>query len=305
MEKTPVLLLLFNRPKYTNFLIREIKKYSPTSIYIHCDGPRDGSALDKKKINLIKKIIKKKINWKCKKKIKFQEKNIGLRNACIAGIDFLFKNEKKGIILEDSMLPTKNFFEFCDTLLVKYKENKKVSLISGWNPISEYKIGESYTFSEHPKIWGWATWKRSWSLFDRNMNNWPKQKKIQWMKYKLKKPFFFKFYWEKIFDDSFLNKTKTWDYNMVYSNWCSNALSIVPKYNLIINQDLNAKELTTHKNNFIVKIKKKNLRFPLIHPYKIVANNNYDNIFYSKFYNFKFFFFNICLARIFKKIFKK
>ena len=60
MEKTPVLLLLFNRPKYTNFLIREIKKYSPTSIYIHCDGPRDGSALDKKKINLIKKIIKKK-----------------------------------------------------------------------------------------------------------------------------------------------------------------------------------------------------------------------------------------------------
>ena len=130
----------------------------------------------------MKKQHKKKIQQISMNIKKFQEKNIGLRNACIAGIDFLFKNEKKGIILEDSMLPTKNFFEFCDTLLVKYKENKKVSLISGWNPISEYKIGESYTFSEHPKIWGWATWKRSWNLYEKNGNKLMKEiekKKIE------------------------------------------------------------------------------------------------------------------------------
>ena len=40
MNKTPVLLLLFNRPKYTLRLIQALKKYSPECIYIHCDGPR-------------------------------------------------------------------------------------------------------------------------------------------------------------------------------------------------------------------------------------------------------------------------
>lgn len=305
MSKTAVLLLLFNRPKYTEKLIAEVQKYSPTRIYIHCDGPRKGNKRDKKKCIEVKKIINKMVDWKCKKKIIYQKKNLGLKEAVIHGIDFFFKNEKRGIILEDSMLPSRSFFLFCNKLLEKYENSNNVSLISGWNPISDCKIKESYTFSELPKIWGWATWRRSWLLLDRKMKRWPKQKKNKWMKYKLKKPFFFRFYWEKIFQDTFSNKTNTWDYNLVYSNWLSNKISIVPKCNLVINQDIDAKELTTHKNNFIDKVKKINLTFPLIHPIKLAVNRDYDNIYYNKFYNFKLFFFNIYLARIFKKIFKK
>ena len=59
--------------------------------------------------------------------------------------------------------------------------DEKISLISGWNPISNYQINESYTFSELPKIWGWATWKRSWLFFDREMKSWPQNKKKQWI----------------------------------------------------------------------------------------------------------------------------
>lgn len=68
MGKTPVLLILFNRPKYTTLLIRKIKIYSPSKLYIHCDGPREGNQFDIKKLIKIKNIIKREIDWKCKKK---------------------------------------------------------------------------------------------------------------------------------------------------------------------------------------------------------------------------------------------
>ena len=304
MQKTPVLLILFNRPKYTTLIIRQIKKYSPNKLYIHCDGPREGHQFDKKNCEEIRNIIKKEISWNCKKKIIFQKKNIGLRKSAISAINFLFKNETKGIILEDSTFPNKSFFEFCDKLLIKYRTNKKISIISGYNPIIDYKIVESYTFSELPKFWGWATWRSSWRLSNWKMKNWPKNKKSEWMKHKLKKPFFFRFYWEKIFQDTFSEKTKTWDYNVVYSNWFNNTYSIVPKYNLVRNLDINDK-INTHKNNFKLKLQNKELEFPLMHPKKILVNQNYDKIFYKKFYNFKFFFFNIYIARTYKNLFKK
>ena len=57
-----------------------------------------------------KKIIKKMVNWKCKKKTIYQKKNLGLRDAIINRINFFFKNEKKDIIIEDSMLPSQSFF---------------------------------------------------------------------------------------------------------------------------------------------------------------------------------------------------
>jgi len=304
LKKTPVLLLLFNRPKYTLQLIKQLKKYLPTKIYIHCDGPREGNISDKKNCKRVIDIIKEKIDWNCQKNLKIQKNNLGVRDAIITGIDFLFKKENKGIILEDSMLPNKSFFYFCHELLIKYKKNKKISIISGFNPVIDYRIKNSYTFSEYPAIWGWATWRRSWRLFDWKMNNWPQNKKAQWMKHKLKKTFFFRFYWEKVFQDTFLRRNKTWDYNLVYSNWFHKTWSIIPKYNLVENQDIYDK-ITTHKNNLNFKIKKKNLKFPLEHPRKFSVNTSYDEIFYKKFYNFKFFFFNIFFARIFKKLLSK
>ena len=55
MSKTAVLLLLFNRQNFTRKLIAEVKKYSPTRVYIHCDGPREGNYFDKKKCLEVKK----------------------------------------------------------------------------------------------------------------------------------------------------------------------------------------------------------------------------------------------------------
>jgi hypothetical protein len=63
MSETAVPLLLFNRPDFTHKLIAEVKKYSPSRAYNHCDGPRVGNNFDTKKCLEVKKIIKKFLNY--------------------------------------------------------------------------------------------------------------------------------------------------------------------------------------------------------------------------------------------------
>ena len=46
--KTPVLILIFNRPKETQKLLASLKKYKPEKLYIFSDGPRKLNKFDLK-----------------------------------------------------------------------------------------------------------------------------------------------------------------------------------------------------------------------------------------------------------------
>ena len=56
---------------------------------------------------------------------KYNIKNLGCRNSVRKGIDWFFKYNYFGIILEDDCLPNKSFFEFCSKINKIYKNKKK------------------------------------------------------------------------------------------------------------------------------------------------------------------------------------
>ena len=45
--KTPILLLIFNRPDITNRVFSAIREVRPTQLYVAADGPRSEYARDK------------------------------------------------------------------------------------------------------------------------------------------------------------------------------------------------------------------------------------------------------------------
>ena len=50
--------------------------------------------------------------------------------------------------------------------------------ISGDNFISgTWKPQESYYFSKFVHIWGWASWRRAWQLYDADMQEWQSRDK--------------------------------------------------------------------------------------------------------------------------------
>jgi len=271
---TPILFLIFNRLETTKRVFEEIRKAKPTKLFIAADGPRNEK--EKRVTDRVRKWVLSNINWHCKVKTLFREKNLGCKYAVSSAIGWFFENVHQGIILEDDCLPSQSFFRFCQELLEKYKKNKKIKMITGYNLLdNNINLNYSYWFSSNMFIWGWATWRRAWEEYDINI-----EKKVDIIKlYKLSNNFFDFLLNLKRVNDLKNKKVDTWDYQWSISMKLRKGLCIVPKRNLIENLGFCEQFTNTKPNEIDIKYfykKRKDLDFPLIHPPKIENNKSLD-----------------------------
>jgi GR25 family glycosyltransferase involved in LPS biosynthesis len=257
---TPVLFLVFNRFDGMKKVFEEIRKAKPSQLFIAADGPR--SFKEKEKTDAVRDYIIKKIDWKCKIKTLFRDKNLGCKYAVSEAINWFFKNVEQGIILEDDCLPNQSFFKFCQELLEKYKSNEKIMQISGTNIEVTSKIKEDYFFSKCFNIWGWATWKRAWKDYDVEMKKWPKYRiKI----FRLMKNYTLlnKIKSFRLYELTYKNRINTWDYQWDFLCRIKNALAIIPKNNLITNLGFIEGTHTTNYKKKEKTLKRKEIVFPI------------------------------------------
>ena len=165
----PILIVFFIRPNELDQVFERVKKARPSKLYLYQDGPRSGNENDMDLITQCREIVSdEKIDWECKVYKFYRESNVGVDPGEYFAIKWMFEHEEKGIILEDDVVPDASFFRFCDELLEKYKEDFRVSFISGRNNggVSQ-ELDSSYAFAgDGGSIWGWATWKRLVDTWD-------------------------------------------------------------------------------------------------------------------------------------------
>ncbi|MCB8999473.1 MAG: nucleotide-diphospho-sugar transferase [Bacteroidales bacterium] len=229
----PVLFLIFNRPDITREAFNRIKTVRPKYLFIAADGPRSDKPDDALLCNETRKIVDE-IDWDCEVKTLFREENIGLRRAVSGAITWFFEHVEQGIILEDDLIPTQSFFSFATEMLNKYKYDQRIFAISGTNYLNiSNEIDGSYYFSKYPSSHGWATWQRSWKLYDE-FTEWDKIKKSGVIDLlfpdKVEKKF-----WISIFDKVEQKKIDSWAYIWNYSCFVNSGLNIIPQKNLIKN----------------------------------------------------------------------
>lgn len=284
--KTPVLVLIYNRPGYTKNLYKILKKVRPKKLYVAADGPKLDNIKDKINCEKTRNVFKD-IHWKTKIFFKFNKKNKGLKKSVSESINWFFSKEKYGIILEDDCIPSSYFFQFCENLLIKYKNNKKIFCISGSNhSYQDQKTKESYYFSKYPHCWGWATWRRSWEKNNLRINFWPKYKKSKsWINFH--KTDLEKKYWRKIFDKTHSNFYDSWAYPWTLSVWKNNGLTIIPSKNLIKNVGFgkNSTNSFFRKKTDIKNIQRMNKK--IIHPKSFKIDNVKDNFVFENHYRGK------------------
>ena len=274
-KKVPILIMVFNRPDLTKKTFERIMKYRPEKLYIGCDGPRPGNSEDKKLNNEVKKIFKK-INWKCKVFKSYSKKNLGIERRTVKSLKWFFSKEKKGIIFEDDCLAHPNFFKYCEIMLEKYKNNKKILMING-NNFQDGKIrgNSSYYFSKYFSTYGWAGWRRTMKNYDVNMNTWPSWKKSDdWRQVKSKMYNKECEYWTDIFDKTYKKIIKTWDYQFMFSLWKNNQVVVTPNSNLTSHIGLGVNATNSRAKKPGVPLKE--IKFPLKHPKKIMVNEKAD-----------------------------
>ncbi|PIY69226.1 hemolytic protein HlpA-like protein [Candidatus Roizmanbacteria bacterium CG_4_10_14_0_8_um_filter_39_9] len=267
--KTPIVFIIFNRPTLTQKVFNEIKKAKPAQLFIISDGPRNEK--ERELINETRKIIDR-IDWKCEVYKKYSETNLGCKISVSSGLDWVFSKVDQAIILEDDCVPDQSFFPYCEELLERYRNNKKIMMVSGDNffkTSSEF----SYNFCHHSLIWGWATWRRSWVLYKKacllpveklEENRSEFQTLVSGRRLDAIKK-------------TIEGKIDTWDYMWQYAMLLCKGLCIYPSVNLVRNIGFGNGATHTKYKTFHSKLSQSAIQFPLVHPNRITPNISFDS----------------------------
>lgn len=229
---TAVLFLVFNRPDVTAQVFDAIRRARPPRLYVTADGPRAGHEADAVRCAEVRQIATS-VDWPCEVYTLFREQNLGCKRAVSSGINWFFEHEEQGIILEDDCLPSIDFFRFSEDMLERYSAETRVLMISGTNYLSG-QIAQPYFFSEHFTIWGWATWRRAWKLYDVEMKEWAKSRAHQELKEKFTNSWI-KYHFTSTFDLLQRECIDTWDIQWVFCGIMNRCLCLTPSKNLVTN----------------------------------------------------------------------
>lgn len=155
--RLPILLLFFNRKDTLQSVLASLKQYKPSRLYLASDGPRSSVQNEVKVVGEIRQYVLDSIDWECEVKTLFRDENLGCKKAVHEAIQWFFSQEEKGIVLEDDIVPSLNFFHYCEQALELYKGNKKIGSITGRNELQQWG-NEDYFFASRFNCWGWASW---------------------------------------------------------------------------------------------------------------------------------------------------
>lgn len=259
-------------------VFEQIRLAKPPRIYITADHARSDRPLEKQLCEDTKKAVMDMINWECDVKTLFRDENLGPKEAISSAISWFFEYEEEGIILEHDCLPSNSFFRFCDTLLEKYRHDSRIWLISGCNFQSGKKWGEaSYYFSNLTNGWGWATWRRSWKNYDKELSKYETSE----VRTQLEKIFDHPLVvdqWVEIFELTKAGKINTWDYQVTFEHLFSHSINIVPNYNLTSNIGFGAlAENTINADSLFASVPLEEIN-EITHPKYFVPENKADMI---------------------------
>lgn len=169
LSEVPILITFFVRPEKFRLVFECIREVRPKILFLVSDGPRVGYP-DDARLNAECKKIAENIDWECQVYRRYSDVNLGIDNNSYWGLKWAFQFVDRVIFLEDDILPSQDFFRFCSDLLEKYLEDKRIFMICGMNHLGVYhKPKSDYFFSRAGSIWGFAIWKRSFELFDEQL----------------------------------------------------------------------------------------------------------------------------------------
>lgn len=266
MSKVPVLVLAFNRADHVQKAMESIREYKPDRLYLECDGARPHKVGEKEAVEATRKMMLDMVDWPCEVKTLFRDKNWGCAKGVNDAITWFFKHEEYGIICEDDVVLSQDFYHLCEDLLPRYANNERVMQISARNTSFRTDIDNTYVYAECFHCWGWGSWRRAWEKMDMDMGSisrltfWNLRKRLGSFRAYMMRKTFVKGY-KHI--DTFSSWATRW-YMSILDN---NGLVLCPGVNLAINIGTDG---GTHFDAYDLKrpgakLKLGNMKWPLVY----------------------------------------
>lgn len=279
---TPVALILFNRPETTRRVFAEIARARPSRLLAVADGPRPDRPGEAERCAEARAVLGA-VDWPCEVSTHFSDVNLGCRRRLSSGIDWIFAQAPEAIILEDDCLPHPTFFRFCEELLARYRDDRRVSQIDGVNFQDGFRPNaDSYYFSKYSHVWGWASWRDRWrSFYDPDLTHWPAIRDAG-RTADLVGGAAEADYWREIFDRVHRGEIDTWDYQWTFACMRAGSRAVIPAVNLVCNIGFGAGATHTHDRNPLAELPVEAMEFPLRHPGEMFAARALDERFFRR-----------------------
>ena len=281
----PVVLFTFRRLDIVKMILERLAEIEPKTVYIFSDGARIGRTDEQEKVQNVRNYLDSAITWECSCHKEYAKENKGCAKNIRSGVDYVFAREKKAIILEDDVVPMKEFFKYCEILLDKYENDKRIQYIAGFNAIGDNEfIQESYCFAyTAPMSGAIATWADRWNECNFSLPTWSERKKNK----TFRKYFYTNELYHQIcksFDEAQSENNEGWDYQFMYNQLENNRFAIVPKGNLTSNIGFSEEALHTVSDKKALKMQEilrqtsRKFEFPMESPKHICENVQYSKL---------------------------
>lgn len=197
-----------------------------TNVFIFSDGAK---LHNQNKISEVRSYLKT-IKGFSSVNIIEREKNYGLSENIINGVNFILEKYEKIIVLEDDLVTSKNFLKFMNDALKFYAAHDNVSCISGY--IYPIKGLKSDFFIKGADCWGWGTWKKNWRYFvedGRDLLLKLTERKL------FSTPFDKAWNYDRMLLDQISGKNSSWAIRWYYSSVLNDQLCFYPRKTLVRN----------------------------------------------------------------------
>ena len=160
---SPLVLFTYKRLSVTQRVINALlmnPEARYTNLIVYSDGPKNA---EDDQILEVREYLRSLSGFNSIELI-FRERNLGLAASFIKGITEVLDRFDSAIFIEDDNLVSPCFLAFMNNALEVYKDDERVSCISGYT----YPIWPQQRrpfFIRGADTWSMATWRRSWQHF--------------------------------------------------------------------------------------------------------------------------------------------
>ena len=251
---SPIALFTYERLDILKNTLNFLKKNdlsTKTDLFIFSDGPKD--IIDSKKVKDVRIYLEEITGFQSITIIK-RKNNIGLERNLIQGLEYIFKNYKRVIVLEDDIQTSKYFLRYLNDALDKYENEKDVCQVSGYSFLEKYakKYGlDELYFIKGADCLAWATWKDRWDLFTNDALSLSSEIRSKKLISQFNRKNNYNYF--KMLLDKSRNKNKSWAICWYAINFLSNNYTLYPLKSLAshLGNDLNATNYIPSRNDYL------------------------------------------------------
>lgn len=237
MNKSPVVLFVYNRPNHTKIVLDALCKNIGAKehpLYIFADYAKNAKAIPG--MQAVRWIIHdtKVVEAFAEVHIIEADKNKGLAPSIISGVSQVVEQYGNVIVLEDDSVPAVDFLKFMQNCLEYYENCDNIWSIGGYSfienlpeeyPHDIYTMGRTCSYA-------WATWKNRWDKVDWDVKDYSSFKHS----YKLRKAFN-KYGNDRaaMLDAQQIGRTSSWAIRFCYAMHKNGMFTVYPRYSRIMN----------------------------------------------------------------------